>query len=213
MKTCSSRASSTKTRIETAVVTSWDNDVHTHQEQVPRKQGLKLDGSHEYEDVKYASRASSTKTRIETVWWSWSIWPKRHIKSKFHENKDWNYLSWSCMRRCTYSSRASSTKTRIETQDVWYQYGVRRNIKSKFHENKDWNMATRYIHLHHNRHQEQVPRKQGLKHMWILDMVLICGHHQEQVPRKQGLKLRSGILHPLLIWASRASSTKTRIET
>ncbi len=61
-------------------------------------------------------------------------------------------------------------------------------IKSKFHENKDWNFRIESNSLGHAKHQEQVPRKQGLKQS------LNATHsetpiHQEQVPRKQGLKL------------------------
>ena len=61
-------------------------------------------------------------------------------------------------------------------------------------------------------HQEQVPRKQGLKQ--CIGISIQTGKkHQEQVPRKQGLKpnMFLGIL--LYIHPSRASSTKTRIET
>ena len=62
-------------------------------------------------------------------------------------------------------------------------------------------------------HQEQVPRKQGLKPYFAFSITPSGHRHQEQVPRKQGLKQKE---YPLIIWeghASRASSTKTRIET
>jgi len=62
-------------------------------------------------------------------------------------------------------------------------------------------------------HQEQVPRKQGLKQ----ESSGIClgrdGCHQEQVPRKQGLKLGRQSAPGKISGTSRASSTKTRIET
>ena len=38
------------------------------------------------------SRASSTKTRIETSVGTWDGTYKFPIKSKFHENKDWNIV-------------------------------------------------------------------------------------------------------------------------
>jgi len=40
-------------------------------------------------------------------------------------------------------------------------------------------------------HQEQVPRKQGLKQSLGKDISLASTTHQEQVPRKQGLKHRN----------------------
>jgi len=63
------------------------------------------------------------------------------------------------------TSRASSTKTRIETIHVESHL---RNLLD---------------------HQEQVPRKQGLKLPPPLILPAIDPSHQEQVPRKQGLKL------------------------
>ena len=61
------------------------------------------------------------------------------------------------------ASRTSSTKTRIETNQL--------------------HPLCRCPH----RHQEQVPRKQGLKHLPALEPAPWM-EHQEQVPRKQGLK-------------------------
>ena len=235
---------------------------HSHQEQVPRKQGLKRFGV-------VASGA-----------------PSDPIKSKFHENKDWNKM---CIRgpfpairasrasstktrietpmrpfasKTRFPSRASSTKTRIETSALWLPRWARSAIKSKFHENKDWNgmmgnMSDRpYMPIKskfhenkdwnakdcpanyiHHRHQEQVPRKQGLKRFLQIgfpqigfpsrasstktrietsgccNVVWPPGPHQEQVPRKQGLKLHTLIVILCFAKSSRASSTKTRIET
>jgi len=63
------------------------------------------------------------------------------------------------------------------------------------------------------KHQEQVPRKQGLKLLLLKVVVLFILWHQEQVPRKQGLKLVKSLTCQTVTWPSRASSTKTRIET
>jgi len=183
-----------------------------HQEQVPRKQGLKL--------IVYGISHVSIND----------------IKSKFHENKDWNQ-NIIAYRLRKWSSRASSTKTRIETPSNLIQRTPTRQhqeqvprkqglklipavaiveqvaIKSKFHENKDWNPLTlARPGPKRTRHQEQVPRKQGLKQklwMWWPDRP----GHQEQVPRKQGLKLSFGQTSWNTLIPSRASSTKTRIET
>jgi len=87
---------------------------YTHQEQVPRKQGLKHKLIGMEGEAAKASRASSTKTRIETE-------------------------SGTKMSESFGTSRASSTKTRIETKPIG-------------EETNDF-----------LRHQEQVPRKQGLK--------------------------------------------------
>ena len=70
----------------------------------------------------------------------------------------------------TTPSRASSTKTRIETPHLI-------------------NIQTCY-----KLHQEQVPRKQGLKPNHTEDGRGIDTPHQEQVPRKQGLKRYINIL-------------------
>ena len=184
-----SRASSTKTRIETCGhVREWPcrrhqeqvprkqglklyeqpthSVSHNHQEQVPRKQGLKPVGTFVNDpagEPSRASRASSTKTRIET-----------RPPARQHSE--------------VCSSRASSTKTRIETMPLWSHRRIPRTIKSKFHENKDWNLADRCQTIGWVSHQEQVPRKQGLKLMGMMDELIWDG-------------------------PSRASSTKTRIET
>ena len=134
------------------------------------------------------------------------------IKSKFHENKDWNTIIHQ-PPDCTFcSSRASSTKTRIETHNTADPHIITGHIKSKFHENKDWNRWTgrraawactsrasstktrieTSLPAHRRppqtSHQEQVPRKQGLKPVALLVFRIWTSKHQEQVPRKQGLK-------------------------
>ena len=119
--------------------------------------------------------------------WGSSIKSITSIKSKFHENKDWNLLEDKVGTSYNVSSRASSTKTRIETPGPW-----------------TWSEP--------RSHQEQVPRKQGLKRDWRAVGGDGCAH-QEQVPRKQGLKLSFLVVHLSAWHASRASSTKTRIET
>ena len=90
-----------------------NNDSH-HQEQVPRKQGLKPGRFRRNRTAAGASRASSTKTRIETR--------AEDASESVHS-----------------ASRASSTKTRIETPNPPKGRDLR------------------------GLHQEQVPRKQGLK--------------------------------------------------
>ena len=158
-----SRASSTKTRIETYSLWHKSCFHQWHQEQVPRKQGLK---------------------------------PKHHrlqasqmvIKSKFHENKDWNAIQSYPAHSHQTTSRASSTKTRIETNP---SSSDRRT----------------------GRHQEQVPRKQGLKPVntgaaWT---------EADEASRASSTKTRieTEIMDVMArsAWTSRASSTKTRIET
>ncbi len=175
----SSRASSTKTRIETG------RDARETTYEVP-------------------SRASSTKTRIET-------------ERSSHNTEDGQ------------PSRASSTKTRIETSIYTFRLAVLpESIKSKFHENKDWNRSVVSISSTPISHQEQVPRKQGLKQdvnpkpvktisaikskfhenkdwNWIWNQwSQYKTNHQEQVPRKQGLKL----LHQTLIQSWKCIKSK-----
>ena len=87
-----------------------------------------------------------------------------------------------------HSSRASSTKTRIETR------------------------AAMGEDPYTPEHQEQVPRKQGLK-LPCKSSAQASMAHQEQVPRKQGLKPLDTITVAGAPLSSRASSTKTRIET
>ena len=207
----SSRASSTKTRIETHEKTRVDPPGSQHQEQVPRKQGLKLEIRVYVVGGILASRASSTKTRIETHNLCSSTSRLVIIKSKFHENKDWNRYFLQLDYRSLF-------------------------IKSKFHENKDWNKEIAQEEMAVRWHQEQVPRKQGLKPvLWAgiypgletsrasstkTRIETTCSSppsrsltHQEQVPRKQGLKPALFELGVSGFGTSRASSTKTRIET
>ena len=157
-----SRASSTKTRIETYSLWHKSCFHQWHQEQVPRKQGLK---------------------------------PKHHrlqasqmvIKSKFHENKDWNAIQSYPAHSHQTTSRASSTKTRIETNP---SSSDRRT----------------------GRHQEQVPRKQGLKLSKVLKIFFfILTSRASSTKTRIETDLRSYLPQDYL--ASRASSTKTRIET
>ena len=158
-----------------------------HQEQVPRKQGLKLiwfqpDSQGDAE----TSRASSTKTRIETSMFAYYTTYILHIKSKFHENKDWNLiLLFCCVCRIPIKSKFHENKDwNIEAGGKTWNWIF---IKSKFHENKDWNISL---------------------HLFCLGIF-----HQEQVPRKQGLKRHDIKVICSIILSSRASSTKTRIET
>jgi len=72
------------------------------------------------------------------------------IKSKFHENKDWNWWYPGDRARIFRTSRASSTKTRIETFGWWALETACRAIKSKFHENKDWNPSRMVVLRHHS---------------------------------------------------------------
>jgi len=140
------------------------NSVQGHQEQVPRKQGLKplADGSFEtpFDHQEQVPRKQGLKhDDIHTILY------------------------------CIKPSRASSTKTRIETFDAIVNANFAVSIKSKFHENKDWNSTNSCRRASAVAHQEQVPRKQGLK--LKRDKLPIHHHaHQEQVPRKQGLKQR-----------------------
>ena len=229
-----SRASSTKTRIETNFQMSHVSH-NGHQEQVPRKQGLKPDPPyelafmgknikskfHENKDWNHfiarfsarirTSRASSTKTRIETRSYVGQKNTRIH-QEQVPRKQGLKLGSISCGQADQETSRASSTKTRIETYGRWGGNPQRVRIKSKFHENKDWNSSTQPIKQRDCPHQEQVPRKQGLKHQLcegggnpqgasrasstktrIETKRLLrrswLGRHQEQVPRKQGLKL------------------------
>ena len=159
-----------------------------------------------------ASRASSTKTRIETskiTNHSCHMWG---IKSKFHENKDWNlFHPYQSVRE------QLDIKSKFHENKDWNSkcilYGAcDPSIKSKFHENKDWNNNIIFCTKLYFIHQEQVPRKQGLK-LFIINGILCICYHQEQVPRKQGLKHSTNQTIKKGCKASRASSTKTRIET
>ena len=114
------------------------------------------------------SRASSTKTRIETpaCWQTWC--PIPGIKSKFHENKDWNntylFFIYCEITHQEQVPRKQGLKLYLRKNSC-VRYIIL--IKSKFHENKDWNIAIRFFRTAPN-HQEQVPRKQGLKRFsWV----------------------------------------------
>ena len=132
------------------------------------------------------SRASSTKTRIET-WVHCSIcFHFVSIKSKFHENKDWN------IQPALILIHAVIIKSKFHENKDWNSYVLGSwylyiHIKSKFHENKDWNDKPGTSEIVLTPHQEQVPRKQGLKPIDTLIFGAVP-EHQEQVPRKQGLK-------------------------
>jgi len=156
-------------------------------EQVPRKQGLKHNPITITTTSKLWSRASSTKTRIETItpyiFFS-RIHRSRASSTKTRIETEYRFIPIFMLKR----SRASSTKTRIETLDEVHSHIFHPVIESKFHENKDWNNVVRNTS--------------------------ICAiHDREQVPRKQGLKRRDFLNFRNLMGWSRASSTKTRIET
>ena len=235
----SSRASSTKTRIETENFLARNSAAFRHQEQVPRKQGLKLkykrldnkkDNHQEQVPRKQGlkpltaaypaiemctSRASSTKTRIETRRIQKHFINKLPIKSKFHENKDWNDLIYLPL------TSSSPIKSKFHENKDWNSiigspYNETIIIKSKFHENKDWNYIGRRNHKSLDldvEHQEQVPRKQGLKLTWgrkfgASDLVIKSKFHENKDwNSKRGKRV------PGRASSSRASSTKTRIET
>ena len=66
---CGPRASSTKTRIETAISSAHRCNRHAVQGRVPQKQGLKQRRTRSaHPSLSLRPRASSTKTRIETLW-------------------------------------------------------------------------------------------------------------------------------------------------
>ena len=134
------------------------------------------------------------------------------IKSKFHENKDWNpqYPPEIVVDPARIKSKFHENKD-------WNSALISRlvvvfPIKSKFHENKDWNTIDGKKGTILAWHQEQVPRKQGLK-LRSQKESRSQSSHQEQVPRKQGLKLKHTEMRICSSYTSRASSTKTRIET
>ena len=209
-----------------------------HQEQVPRKQGLKLPLLHQFyhspehqeqvprkQGLKQIDRSALKRCYVshqEQVPRKQGLKPNRK-----HHHRKWLAHQEQVPRKqglkppmpsftaiaLSWASRASSTKTRIETwsnPDHWY---MQTNIKSKFHENKDWNLDDALTLYEICTHQEQVPRKQGLKLLENKPGLCQAIYHQEQVPRKQGLKHRSVTICDLKDGPSRASSTKTRIET
>ena len=157
-----------------------------HQEQVPRKQGLKPGVSKMFTVADLASRASSTKTRIET--------------------------SICQIEEATITtSRASSTKTSIETCQTFPFWIIWSVIKSKFHENKDWNLSFWDVFFSPN--SSRASSTKTRIETCLSETSSSVQTHQEQVPRKQGLKRRIIAGSRLFQKASRASSTKTRIET
>jgi len=86
-------------------------------------------------------------------------------------------------------SRASSTKTRIETIcRAWYQ-GLDEH-QEQVPRKQGLKLDGQSLPDIGIEHQEQVPRKQGLKPL-IFYLSGAATMHQEQVPRKQGLKLIS----------------------
>ncbi len=211
----SSRASSTKTRIETENFLARNSAAFRHQEQVPRKQGLKLkykrldnkkDNHQEQVPRKQGlkpltaaypaiemctSRASSTKTRIETRRIQKHFINKLPIKSKFHENKDWNDLIYLPL------TSSSPIKSKFHENKDWNSiigspYNETIIIKSKFHENKDWNY---------------IPEEEIIK--VSISMLNIKRKFHEN---KDWNSPEAESSEPVT-WSSRASSTKTRIET
>ena len=160
-----SRASSTKTRIETDWPYDHSRPHFAHQEQVPRKQGLKLLIMNSGDEL------------------------DGNIKSKFHENKDWNLQREICPGQATQpSSRASSTKTRIETPLEDHPYYKSQTSRASSTKTRIETQIGNPFLLQILQHQEQVPRKQGLKHSVLRSNLEAHIRHQEQVPRKQGLK-------------------------
>ncbi len=182
-----------------------------HQEQVPRKQGLKhkcaiacgCNRKHQ-EQVPRKQGLKHQKTICYVEIWKHQeqVPRKQGLKLHYVSARTWYFQP----------SRASSTKTRIETHGVGGCAQNLTSIKSKFHENKDWNYTPCTISIISSAHQEQVPRKQGLKQLRSSGMVM-SSIHQEQVPRKQGLKQYTSWSWKGVDLPSRASSTKTRIET
>ena len=133
-----SRASSTKTRIETKH--------HNIGGLVTKMIESKF---HENKDW------NSERTR-------WRLW-KLPIESKFHENKDWNDIGISRPQNANQGSRASSTKTRIETEKSSRPKSLisRSRASSTKTRIETWQRYKKLITMDMDR--EQVPRKQGLK--------------------------------------------------
>ncbi len=61
-----------------------------------------------------------------------------NIKSKFHENKDWNDRPYGWRRRPNMHQEQVPRKQGLKP-DILNSALSDVNIKSKFHENKDWN--------------------------------------------------------------------------
>ncbi len=160
MAVWTSRASSTKTRIETRrkfeqcdvfgghqeqvprkqglkPLNSSEDGFHLrHQEQVPRKQGLKQDCSRALSPGK-ASRASSTKTRIETtIPPRWGVWAERHqeqVPRKQGLKPDFA----QCLYCHLFHQEQVPRKQGLKPGETSLIRGTVISIKSKFHENKD----------------------------------------------------------------------------
>mgnify|MGYP006987147590 FL=1 len=111
------------------------------------------------------------------------------IKSKFHENKDWNdYLYQKADMQFLIKSKFHENKDWNAPLAILFIKSLLA-IKSKFHENKDWNRKETnlemFLHLTSRASSTKTrieTGEQDCKHdsTWI--------RHQEQVPRKQGLK-------------------------
>ncbi len=111
-----------------------------HQEQVPRKQGLKPLCQNIINCARYPSRTSSTKTRIETQSFGGPSIPYPYIKNKFHENKDWNINpGFREITQTAIKNKFHENKDWNIWTSGWTQ--TRLSIKNKFHENKDWNFG------------------------------------------------------------------------
>ena len=186
----SSRASSTKTRIETTTGLVTKYGVKYHQEQVPRKQGLKPDFH-----IPGGSKIACHQEQVPR---------KQGLKHAKQE---------AYIKSHPGASRASSTKTRIETYKDSSWFRLRLDIKSKFHENKDWNIRSRRWPRWPPNHQEQVPRKQGLKPRMQKDATTARAGIKSKFHENKDWNAAKKIGPYLTKKASRASSTKTRIET
>ena len=67
------------------------------------------------------------------------------IKSKFHENKDWNYEDRGLQRRDVPHQEQVPRKQGLKRQMQEPMQKIVVNIKSKFHENKDWNFDPKIL--------------------------------------------------------------------
>ena len=61
------------------------------------------------------------------------------IKSKFHENKDWNSESNIAFPAWSFHQEQVPRKQGLKLYDLREDPRPGQDIKSKFHENKDWN--------------------------------------------------------------------------
>ena len=193
-------------------ITGFDG-MSNHQEQVPRKQGLKqlflLVLFSVILHQEQVPRKQGLKHLVFDFLNGWYV----HIKSKFHENKDWNKDVQKTNQHPWFASRASSTKTRIETRTLERFHPDLVYIKSKFHENKDWNET--YISFFN--HLKNIKSKFHENKDWnastgstaSFSLIIKSKFHEN---KDWNCKLWS---HWVWVWrsSSRASSTKTRIET